>query len=339
MLRTGQDKPGAIVWEETMHRRNFLRVSAAASALMLAPLKAAFAEWKPRRPINVILPYKAGGGTDSFGRAITAVSDKVLPVPLVIVNKPGSSGITGATEAAGARPDGNTMMLTSAGSFLLTAMLRDTKVNPFDSFRIVAQIGNLSSSLMVPADSPYQSIDDLVADAKANPGKLRWGHTGRGGVHHVSGQGFLNTNGLEAQDVPFKGGSAIRAAVIGGQVDFGFTGVQQAAGFENELRVLGLNAPSRDKVMSEVPTFTEQGHAFVDISSPIILFAPKGTDDEITQGMEAALEEIAALPEFAEIMAKRGNAPAFLKGAEAEARLKAMQEQAAPIIAQLKTKS
>jgi tripartite-type tricarboxylate transporter receptor subunit TctC len=319
-----------------MDRRDFLKLTASASVLTIATGGAAFAQWKPRRPINIILPYKAGGGTDSFARAVVAVSDQVLSVPVVVVNKPGSSGITGATQAAQARPDGTTFMITSAGSFLLTSMLRGTDVNPFDSFKIVAQIGNLSTSLMVPANSPYQSIDDLVADAKARPGALRWAHTGRGGFHHIAGQGFLNANGLDAVDVPFKGGSATRAAVIGEQVDFGFIGVQQSAGFENELRVLALNAPERDRVMGDVPTFAELGYNFVDVSSPILVFAPNGVDDEAIAGMQNAIEKITALPEFAEIMAKRGNAPVYLNGADATARLLAMKGAAEPIIASLK---
>jgi tripartite-type tricarboxylate transporter receptor subunit TctC len=319
-----------------MDRREFLKLTATASVLSITTTSVAFAQWKPRRPINIILPYKAGGGTDSFARAVAAVSDQVLSVPVVVVNKPGSSGITGATQAAGARPDGTTFMITSAGSFLLTSMLRETDVNPFDSFKIVAQIGNLSTSLMVPANSPYQSIDDLVADAKARPGALRWAHTGRGGFHHIAGQGFLNANGLDAVDVPFKGGSATRAAVIGGQVDFAFIGVQQSAGFENELRVLALNAPERDRIMSDVPTFAELGYEFVDVSSPILVFAPNGVDEEAIAGMQSAIEQITTLPEFAEIMAKRGNAPVYLNGADATARLLAMKDAAEPIIASLK---
>ncbi len=319
-----------------MDRRNFLQWAGAASAMALTS-SPVFADWSPRRPINIILPYKAGGGTDSFARAMASVSGDLVPVPLVIVNKPGSSGITGATEAAAARPDGNTVMLTSAGSFLLTSMLRGTDVNPFDSFEIIGQIGNLTTSLFVPANSPYGSAADFVAAARANPGKLRWAHTGRGGIHHVAGQGFLAANGIEAVDVPFKGGAGVRAAIIGEQVDFAFTGIQQAAGFEDQLRVLGLNAMTRDAIKADIPTLPEQGFEIAEVSSPIVLFAPKGVEPDILSGMEKMLQEIAQLPAFAEIMAERGNTPAFLPGAEAKARLMKMQEDAAPIIASLKS--
>ncbi|MEM1045193.1 MAG: tripartite tricarboxylate transporter substrate binding protein [Pseudomonadota bacterium] len=315
-----------------MDRRHFIKATLATGAFATLGARVAVAEWRPRRPINIILPYSAGGGTDALGRAAAASAEGILPVPLVIVNKPGSSGITGATEAANAPPDGSTMMLTSAGSFLLTSMLRDTDVNPFDSFRIVAQIGNLTPALLVPASSPFTTVQDLVDAAKAEPGTLRWAHNGRGGFHHVAGQSFLNANGLKAQDVPFKGGGPTRAAVIGGQVDFAFIGIQQAAGFDNELRVLGLAAPERDPIAKDVPTLAEQKFDYVAVSSPIVLFVPKDTPDEVVSTMESAMRRIAESPRFAELMLPQGNVPEFLSGKETEARLRRMQEETRPVI-------
>ena len=319
-----------------MDRRYFLQMSAIAATGLALSGKASHAEWKPRRPINLIVPYKAGGGTDSFGRAVAAVAKQALPVPIVIVNKPGSSGMTGATEAARARPDGSTMLLTSTGSFLLTSMLRHTKITPLDSFRIVAQVGKLTSSLVVPASSPFKKVSDLVAHAKSNPGSLRWAHTGRGGFHHVAGQGFLNSNALDTVDIPFKGGSATRAAVIGEQVDFAFMGIQQTAGFKKEMRALAINDDQRDKFRTDVPTFEELNYEWVPVNSPIVVFAPKETSDEIVLGMQEAVRKITEAPEFAEVMAKRGNSPVFLPGVKAEELVRSMKESAKPIIAALK---
>ncbi|UWQ94823.1 tripartite tricarboxylate transporter substrate binding protein [Rhodobacteraceae bacterium M385] len=316
-----------------MDRRTFLNIALATPALVGLSGTAAMAEWAPRRPVNLIVPFGAGGGTDSFARALASGANTALSVPIVVVNRPGSSGITGAIEAAGARPDGSTFMMTSGGSFLLSTMLRDTEVNPFDSFELVAQIGNLSTSLMVAMDSPYQTIDDLAADARARPGELRWNHTGRGSFHHVAGQGFMNAAGLEGVDVPYDGGGATRAAVIGGQVDFGMIGIQQSAGFENELRVLAVVSDSRDAIATEVPTFAEQGYDVPLISSPITVFAPLGMDPEIREGMEAALETITSQADFATAMAELGNTPAYLDGAAARLRLERMRDAAAPIIA------
>lgn len=317
-----------------MDRRTFL---AAGGVAAFAPLMAR-AEWAPRRPVNIILPYAAGGGTDAFARAVSAAAEGIVPVPMIVTNKEGAGGITGATEAAAARPDGETIMITSAGSFLLTSMMRDTPVDPLDDFRIIAQIGDLDPAVLVPKDSSFQTLGDLVEAAKANPGALRWAHNGRGGAHHVAGQSFLNAQGVEATDVPFQGGGPTRAAVIGGQVDFGVVGIQQAAGFENELRVLAILAPERDGIMSDVPTAAEQGFPFNAVSSPIVAFAPKETPDDIVAALEDAFRQITATETFAELMRVQGNVPEFLPGAQAEAKLRQLKSDTEALMAELRAK-
>ena len=321
-----------------MLRHPFTRCLALACAAIIAAPSIALAEWAPRRPVNVVLPYAAGGGTDAFARAVAAAVEAggLLPVPLVVNNKPGAGGITGATEAAGARPDGQTMMITSAGSFLLTAMLKDTPVSPLTDYEIVAQIGDLDPAILVPADSPHETLADLVAAMEENPGSLRWAHNGVGGAHHVAGQSFLNSNGIEATGVPFQGGGPTRAAVIGSQVDFGVVGIQQAAGFEEQLRVLALLAPERDGIASDVPTVAEQGFDYVEVSSPIVAFAPAGTDPAIVSGMEAMLEKVAASDSFAAAMREQGNVPEYLPGDEARARLEALRDATSAVIEGLK---
>ena len=321
-----------------MLRRTFTRGLALACAAFVASPIAALAEWAPRRPVNVVLPYAAGGGTDAFARAVAAAAqaEGLLDVPMVVVNKEGAGGITGAAEAAGARPDGQTIMITSAGSFLLTSMLKDTPVAPLEDFEIIAQIGDLDPAILVPAASPHQSLQELVDAMKAAPGSLRWAHNGVGGAHNVAGQAFLDANGVEATGVPFQGGGPTRAAVIGEQVDFAVVGIQQAAGFEEQLRVLALLAPERDGIAADVPTAAEQGLDYAEISSPIVAFAPKGTDPAMLEGMQAVLEKATASPAFAEAMKAQGNVPEFLPGAEARARLEKLEADAAPVIEAMK---
>lgn len=298
----------------------------------------ALADWLPDRPVNVILPYAAGGGTDAFARAVAAAveAEGLLEVPIVVNNLPGAGGITGAAEAAGARPDGQTIMITSAGSFLLTSMLRETPVDPLENFEIVAQIGDLDPAILVPMDSPHATLADLVAAMEADPGGLRWAHNGVGGAHNVAGQSFLNANGIEATGVPFQGGGPTRAAVIGAQVDFGVVGIQQAAGFEGELRVLGLLAPERDGIAADVPTVPEQGFEYVEVSSPIVVFAPQGTDPGMLDGMEALFEQVATSEAFAAAMAERGNVPEFLGSEDARMRLEALQAATTDVIDSLR---
>ncbi len=318
-----------------MKRRYFLKAAAAAVIAVSATSASFAADW-PKRPINLVVPYKAGGGTDAYARAISAAAKGILKTPVVVVNKPGSGGLNGANSVVGARPDGYTMMMTSGGSFLLSTMLRDTKIDALESFEFVAQVGQLKTSLMVPINSPFKSIEDLISAAKAKPGSLRWAHSGRGGFHFVGGLGFLAQNNIKAQDVPFKGGGPTRAALIGEQADFGFLGVQQLAGFEKQLRALAVNSLDRDGVMKEVPSFGELGIPFAAVSSPVIVFAPKGTPPEIISAMEEALSKIAAKPEFAELLVKRGTGPAYQTGELAKAALSSMKKDAEPLLATLK---
>lgn len=318
-----------------MDRRTFLQTTAMAGTA-LAFATPALAEWKPRRPLNIIVPYKAGGGTDAYARAIAAAAADRLPVPVVVVNKPGASGMTGAIAASAARPDGNTILMHSTGSFLLGHMLKDTDLGPFDGFDMIAQVGNLKACLAVPAGSPFKSVQDLVDAAKAAPGKLRWAHTGKGGTYHVSGQTFLNSVGVEAVDIPFKGGSAVRAAVLGEQVDFAFIGVQQGRGFEEQMRRLAVLADERDELAPDVPTFAEQGFDFPIVSSPIVLYAPKGVAPEIISGIEGAMADIVAAPEFAELVNAKGTLPLYRTAAETEAAVRTMQDAVTPVINALK---
>ena len=318
-----------------MDRRTFLQTSSLAGFAM-ALAGPVFAEWKPRRPLNIIVPYKAGGGTDAYARAIAAAAADRIPVPVVVVNKPGASGMTGAIAAASAKPDGNTIMLHSTGSFLLGHMLKDTEYGPFDGFKMIAQVGNLKACVAVPSGSSIKSIQDLVDAAKAEPGKLRWAHTGKGSTYHVSGQTFLNSLGLDAVDVPFKGGSAVRAAVLGEQVDFAVLGVQQGRGFEEQMTRLAILSDERDELAADVPTFAEQGFDIPIVSSPIIVYAPSEVDPEIIAGIEAALADIVAAPEFAELVNTKGTLPFYQTGADAEASVRAMQEAVTPIIDALK---
>lgn len=309
---------------------------AAAMLITVATAVTATAQWVPDRPINIVVPYGAGGGTDSFARALSASADEIVPVPLVVVNKPGSSGLIGASEVKRARPDGQTLMITSAGSLVLTTMLQNTDLDPIKDFRIIGQIGDLTTGLVVGASSEMKTAADFIKLAKEKQGNLRWGHTGRGSFHYIAGQAFLDAQGIKAQDVPFKGGGAVRAALIGGQVDFVFMGVQQGAGFESQLRYLGLNSPQRDPTVNDVPTFAEQGLEYADVSSPILLMAPLKTPDEIVTTMEDALKKITATERFEEIMLKNGNAPGFLTGEDAQKRLETLKKAATPVVEKLR---
>ncbi|NKX42187.1 tripartite tricarboxylate transporter substrate binding protein [Rhodobacteraceae bacterium R_SAG2] len=312
-----------------MQRRTF-----AATALAITAITAtgAMAQDYPTRPITMIVPHSPGGGVDTYARTLAAQGDDVVSVPMAIVNRPGSGGLNGAQSVKRARPDGYTAMIVSGGSLLLSTMVRDTDVNAIDDFEFVAQIGDLTTALMVPEGSPYETVQDLITAAKEKPGELRWAHSGRGSFHHVAGVGFLEKNGIEAQDVPFGGGGPARAALIGSQVDFAFLGIQQLAGFEGQLNPLGLNAAERDSIMAQVPTLKEQGVPYAVVSSPVLMLAPKGTPAEALEYLETASETITSKPGFAEALSKAGTAPGFATGLESQTKLETMSADVAPLV-------
>ena len=314
------------------NRRSFLAGSAAAAGLVLAGSMPAFAQWRPTRPITLVVPFGAGGGTDIIARAFASSAANILGVPVNVVNRPGAAGTTGAAEVARARPDGTTIMITSSGSYVLSGLMRGLDVNAFDSFRTVGQIGNLTTSLMVSADGPYQTIDDLVDALRANPGGLSWAHTGRGSFHHVAGQAFLDSLGLDAVDVPFSSGGTTRTAVIGGQVDFGMIGIQQRSGFEEQIRALALVSDERDPFADDVPTFPELGFDTPLVSSPIALFLPLGTPDEIVSALEETARAVTQDPAFEEVMTNGTNPVVWRTGAQTRSALEALRDVAAPIV-------
>lgn len=316
-----------------MDRRTLLK-GAAAALCVVTPLlgTAAYAQNYPSRPITIIVPNAPGGGVDTYARTLTAQAADVIGVPLAVVNRQGSGGLNGAQAVKSARPDGYTVMVASGGSLLLSTLVRDTPVNAIEDFDFIAQIGDLTTTLMVPFDSPYQTAQDLIAAAAEKPGELRWAHSGRGSFHHVAGVGFLEKNGIKAQDVPFTGGGPTRAALIGEQVDFAFLGIQQLAGFEDKMHPLGLNAAERDSIMSEVPTLKELGIPYAAVSSPVVMLAPKGTPHEALKFLQSAVEKITAKPAFAEALSKAGTAPGFASGTEARAKLETMSADVAPLV-------
>lgn len=172
-----------------MQRRTLMTAAVTTLALGLTAT-ASFAADYPRRPINIVVPYGAGGGVDTYARALAATAaEGIVEVPIVIKNQGGSGGLNGAQAVSKARPDGYTVMLTSGGSFLLSTMTRDTDIDALETFDFVGQVGNLRTSLMVPTASPFQSVQDVIDAAKAAPGTLRWAHSGRGGFHFVGGLG------------------------------------------------------------------------------------------------------------------------------------------------------
>jgi tripartite-type tricarboxylate transporter receptor subunit TctC len=216
----------------------------------------------PTKPINVMVGYSAGGGTDSYARTLSSFIHEHLGMPFMITNKPGATGMIAAKAVNDAKSDGYRLFVMAPGPFYIKDVLDGdkAKVKPLEVFRTLGTIGVLNTALMVPTDSPFQSAQELVKYSKDNPTKiLRWANTGNASLHSLGGHAFLQANGIKAQTIPHKGGSKARLSVISKQVDYGFIGIQLLAGFDTKMRPLGALGGSRDPNYPNVKTMEELG--------------------------------------------------------------------------------
>jgi tripartite-type tricarboxylate transporter receptor subunit TctC len=290
----------------------------------------------PERPIDLVVGFKAGGGTDTYARALaSAAGDHTGGQPIVVVNKPGGGGLVGGRFVADQPPTGYTLYLASAGSLVLKNLVKPQVVSP-DDFKMVGTIGELTAGLFVPASSPITSLDELIAAAKTSESKLRWGHTGRGNVWHMAGLGVLNPNGVKAKDIPFKGGSGVRAALTSAEVDFGVMGAHLGRGFEDELRLLAVLANERHPATPDTPTAKELGVEFVPVSSQMIVMAPGRTSDEVVAKLSDAVAAITKEAAFVEALTNAGLPSASVNGADTAAALEASKQDWAALLETMK---
>jgi len=286
----------------------------ALTALALAlSATAALAEY-PEKPIEVIVGYSAGGGTDVMARTVAQFLEKELGegASVVVKNMPGAGGQIGFTEVAEAAPDGYTL-----GTFNLPAALALThdREAAYDasSYTYLANFVEDPNTITVAASSPFQTLGDLLDAAKADPGAMTLGLSSLGGNDHFSANMMAAASGAEFTLVPFKGASNARTAIMGGHVAAGTMTLGQTASFPDELRVLAVLADERSPFRPDVPTAKELGFD-VQMSSLRGIVAPAGLDAAMVDQLRAALTAVNDNPEFQAMMAEQGNPIAFMVG-------------------------
>jgi tripartite-type tricarboxylate transporter receptor subunit TctC len=219
----------------------------------------AFADY-PSKPIEVIVAYAAGGGTDVGARILAKVAKKYIPQPLVIVNKPGAGGEIGFTALAQANPDGYTIGFINPPTIVMLPFQRKVAYKMSD-FKYIINIMEDIGCLTVRNESKYKTIDDLVKDAKAKPGEVTVGNAGTGTDAHMTALDFAKKAKISINPVPFKGASDARTALMGGHVDAAVMKVGEAKPYvqSKQVRILAIAANARIKDFPAVPTFKEKG--------------------------------------------------------------------------------
>lgn len=266
----------------------------------------------PEKPINVIVGFAPGGGTDVYARIL----GKVLPQfinnqPFVVVNQAGGAQVPAMKTVAGPDPDGYTFQFMSTGSGVLATKMRKHGIDFFEDFRPVAQIGLVNFMLGVPADRGWKTPQELIKainEAHAKGEKLRWGHPGRGSITNMSVVAWLIENGLQdkVQDVPYKGGAPTKVALMGGHVDFGVLAIQHAAASDGKAIAIAMFGSERDPMHANVPTLEELGSPYVPFYSPMALMAPKNVPDDIVEKLDAAIKQATETDEFKSLTKNAG---------------------------------
>jgi tripartite-type tricarboxylate transporter receptor subunit TctC len=263
----------------------------------------------PTKPIRLVVPFAPGGGTDVTARYVgTRLSEKVGQ-PVVIDNRPAASGVVGADLVAKAAPDGHTLLVASV-TFVISSALQ--KGLPYDGIRDFAPITELIAAplgLLVHPSLPVKSVQELIAYAKANPGKLNYGSSGAGSIAHLSTELFASMAGIRMAHIPYKGVAAYSAAQLGNEIQVGMTNLFSTASLwkSGRLRLLAHSGAKRLDVLPDVPTITEAGVPGYEATIWYGFMAPAKTPRAIVQKLNQEIVAIANAPDARQLFASQGN--------------------------------
>lgn len=301
------------------NRRDVVRALAASMLAAGTPLvRAQSSDYPAARPITLIVPWTAGGGSDAVMRAFAQIATKYLKQQIIIENKPGVGGTMGpAYMARTAKPDGYTLSQIPGGIFRQPAM-RKVDWNPSKDFSYISRIGGYQVALVVRSDSPFKTLPDLVAFAKANPGQVTYGSTGIATSNHLGVAAVALKAGVELTHIPYKGSSESLTALLGGHVMFASS--ESAGNYidTGKLRALATCGEKRLSRWPDVPTLIELGYN-VTSDSAYGLAGPAGMDPKTVAYLDGVAKQVMNDPEFLKAMAQFDMTPLYLNTADYKA--------------------
>jgi tripartite-type tricarboxylate transporter receptor subunit TctC len=279
------------------------------AAAPLIPAAAQTAEW-PSRPVRFVVPYPPGGPTDIMGRVVAQRLTQDLPQPVVVENRTGASGSIGSEQVARAAPDGTTFLVNASAHVILPHMLRV----PYDALADFVPVTNIASVpliLVVTPALPVRSVAELIAHAKANPGRLSFASSSNGGAPHLAGELFKLMAGVEMMHVPYRGSGQALPDLMAGNVQVMFDSMPSSAGAvrEGRLRALAVTTEGRQSAFPDLPTIAEAGLPGYEISTWYGIWAPARTPADIVARLQAAVAAGLRAPEAQERMAALGAVP------------------------------
>jgi len=267
----------------------------------------------PSRPLRLIVPFPPGGSTDILARALSQKLSENLAQPVVVDNRPGAGGSIGSEAAAKAVPDGYTLLMGQLGPLAVSpAIYRNLPYDPVKSFAPISLMAIVPSVLVVNTSLPFSSAAEVIAYAKANPGKLTYGSAGTGSTSHLTTEYFKLATGTDILHIPYKGVGPMLTDLISGQLAMGINGAPAVMPHVNSgrLRALAVTSLTRLPSLPNIPTLDESGVKGFEANGWYGIVAPAGTPREIVLRLNAEIRRIVATPELRARLDAEGAIPA-----------------------------
>ncbi|MDN8613273.1 tripartite tricarboxylate transporter substrate binding protein [Variovorax ginsengisoli] len=278
----------------------------------MAPLAVHAQAAFPSKPITIIVPFSAGGTTDILARVVGLYMSRDLGQPVVVDNRAGAGGNIGGQAAARSPADGYTLFMGTVGTHAINQSLyKKMPFDPIKDFAPLTRVAMVPNLLVANPSQPFKSVKEMIAYAKANPGKINFGSSGNGSSIHLSGELFKQMAGVDMQHVPYRGSAPAVSDLLGGQIAIMFDNMPSAIPHVKggKLRALAVTTAKRSPALPDVPTIAEAGVPGYEATSWFGLLAPAGTPAPVVAKLNASILKALADPEVKKKLAEQGAEP------------------------------
>lgn len=319
-------------------RLNLFALGLAATTMLTAPAWSQTEDW-PTQPIRMIVPFPPGSSPDTLARMVADPLAQKLGQPIVVDNRPGAGGNIGTRQAAQAKPDGYTILLTINGPIVTAPALYKNTLgyDPDTDLQVISMVGTSPNVLVVPADSPANNVQEFVEQARSKPGELNYGTVGPGSSSHLGMAMLEQEAGISLLQIPYTGFPQVITSIVAGDVHAGFMvpGVAMPQVQAGKVKVLGITSLEESDVLPGLPTVASQGYPGFESISWDALFVPAGTPDAIVEKLNKNVLDVLAMPEVQKQMATLYFTAAPTTPAEAQDMIRAEKQKLTTLIEKL----
>jgi tripartite-type tricarboxylate transporter receptor subunit TctC len=287
----------------------------------------------PTKPVRMVVNFPPGGVADQIARVLAPQLQRSLGQPFIVENRSGGNGNIGAGEVAKAPADGYTLLLSPSGIITVNGLLYQLPFDPMKDFEPIASQGAVNVFLVVKPGMPVSTLQEFLAYARANPGKLNFGTPGSGSSPHLAAELFKRLTKVEAMHIPYKGAAPALTDLLGGQIDFMFDpGVALPHIKSGKLRLLAVGSPKRHPAFPNTPTVSEGIGEEFDAGTIFGVLAPAGTPKAATMRLDSEIARIMRTPEMTTRITSMGAEPVYLGPAAYAARLQAIHQRMGTLV-------